>query len=118
MPDASQDAEHALVMDVGRMRVARLVGVLVMATVHGDPPQERPLDRHRAEDGEDELHRDVRLERAVNEQPMVTDRDSQAGQDVESQQEAQVGPVESPAPDDERDCNHAEEGGDDGEEGR
>lgn len=36
-------------------------------------------------------------ERTVDEQPVKTDRDPQGGQNVHSQQKAQVGPVEAPA---------------------
>jgi hypothetical protein len=118
VPEASQDPQHAFAVAVRGMRVARRVGVLVVAAVLGDPHQERPLDRHRAEDGEHELHHDIGLEGTVDKQPVVADRDPQGGQDVENQQESQIGPAESPAPDDERGCHHAEERDDDGDEDR
>ena len=101
---------------MGRMRVARRVGVLVVSAVLGDPHQVRPLDGHRAEDGEDELHHDVRLNGAVDEQRVVADRDPQGGQDLQALKEAQIGPAESPASDDERGGHHAEKRDDDGDE--
>ena len=57
-----------------------------------------PLDGHRAEDGPDETHPRVGLEGTVDEQPVEADRDAQRRQDVHAEQQAQVGPVETPTP--------------------
>jgi hypothetical protein len=49
VPDSSQHTEDAPTMAVGRMRIAGHIGVLVVASVYADPPEERALDCHRPE---------------------------------------------------------------------
>src|SRR5512135_1576895 len=66
--------------------------------VQGDPFQDRPLEGHRTEDGEDELHHDVRLERPVDEQPVVADGDAQSRQEIHAQQEPQIDRGDAPSP--------------------
>ena len=83
---------------VRRVRIALLVGVHVVLAVVGDPADDRPLDRHRAERGEDRAHGLARLERAVREQAMKADRDPQPGQHVHDREHDQIAPAEQLRP--------------------
>ena len=67
MPEAAQQSEKTIALLVRRMRVlcacrcadGDAVAVLVVTPMHGDPFQERPLDGHRAEDGQHKLDRPI-----------------------------------------------------------
>ncbi len=88
----------------------------VVPPVQGDPLQERPLDRHRAEDGQDDLDDRVGLEGPVGEQPVEADGDAQGSQDVQAQQQPQFDPAEAPAPEAEDGGPQADKRQDDREE--
>ena len=94
--DASDEA--FAVVDVRRVRVARLVRVGVVAPVIGDPGDERPLDRHRAEDRQGDLEGAPALERAMSEETMEAHRHAQAGQHVADDEHPEVQEVERLAP--------------------
>ena len=86
----------------------------MVLAVGGDPFDHRPLDRHRAEHGEQRPHRARGLEAAVGEQPVVADGDAQPGQRVGDREHDEVVPVQRSAPrqpsrDHERDRRHAED---------
>jgi len=52
------------------MGIARLITVLVVASMHSRPEEDRSLNTHGAEDGEDDLYRCFGLEGAVREVPV------------------------------------------------
>ena len=55
-----------------------MIGEAVVLAVGGGPFDHRPLDRHRAEHGEQRSQRARGLEAAVGEEPVIADRDAQA----------------------------------------
>ena len=95
------------------MRILRLVAVLMMPAVQGDPFQDGPLDGHRAEHSQDELHDPIGFKGSVREQPVVTDGNPQRGEDVHAKQNRQVDPVKAPAPNGNGGCHQADKGHDD-----
>lgn len=66
--------------DVGTVGVTLLIGVGVVLAMVGDPGDNRPLDGHRAKDGEDVLERLRGLEGAVGEQAVKAYGDADRGQ--------------------------------------
>src|SRR5579875_62300 len=103
---------------MGRMRVRRRITVLMVTTVHGDPLEHWPLHGHRAKNGPEEFHPCVCLKGTVDEQAVEADRDPQSGKKVHSQQEAEVGPTEPPAPQEKRSSDQAQQRHGDGEKSR
>ena len=81
-----------------RVGVIGPVAVLVVPAVQRDPLEQRPLDRHGAQDREDELDERDGLEGAVREEAVVADRDPQDREAIQPEQEAQLDPAEAPAP--------------------
>src|ERR1700722_11710245 len=92
-------------MQVGRVRIARLVAVLVMAAMQSDPADQVSLHCHRTERGQNESDHGVGLKRAMGEQAVEADGDTQRGQNVHAQKQAEMNPAESPPPkEDSCDC--------------
>ena len=77
---------------VRRVRVALPIGEVVVLAVVRDPPDHRPLDRHRAEHGEAVADRPVGLVGAVGEETVEADRDAEARQHVADGEDGQVAP--------------------------
>jgi hypothetical protein len=80
------------------MGVARLVGESVVLAVIRHPLGHRPLHRHAAENRQQRLDGGARLEAAVREEPMKSDRRSERAEDVHAREEGDVDPVEADAP--------------------
>ena len=78
-------------------RATLWTGVLVLAVV-GAPGQRGILKRRRTEDQGAQFHGPLRLKRAMGEQPMVAQRDAQAGQDVKHHKLRHVKPREPVVP--------------------
>ena len=70
----------------------------MVLAVGGDPLDHRPLDRHRAEHGQQRPHRARGLEAAVGEQPVEADGDAEPGERVGDRQHEQVVPVQGRRP--------------------
>jgi hypothetical protein len=96
------------------MNVLVGVRVLVVDPVVRDPPQQRPLDRHRPEDGQCQLERPGRLERAVREEPVKSDRNPEAGQEVHRREDGQLRTVNAPSPEQDDGGDEATQGENDG----
>src|SRR6185295_2156527 len=109
-PQALECAHHAVaVADVGRVRVALLVGVRVVLAVVGDPADDRALDRHRAGHGQGVGHGLVGGEGAVGEQAVEADGHAEPGDQVHRREDRHVAPVQDVVPGEDR-------GGDDGQQ--
>ena len=80
------------------MGVFARVAVLVVAPMHRDPFQERPLDGHRAEDGQYKLDYSVGFKGAVGKQSVVADGYPHGRQYIHPQQQAEIDPMEAAAP--------------------
>ena len=94
--DEALDARRrAAVRGVG---IAGLIAVAVMATVVGDPGDERALDGHGARGGEGDLEHAVGLEAAVGEEAVVADRYSVPGDGVEDDPDDQVTQMDATPP--------------------
>ena len=99
-PETFAESAHRRPEPPRRMRIAVAIAECVVAAVVGDPADHRSFDRHRAGDRQRHAQGPVGLERAVGEQPVVTDGDAEARDDVERQEQHHVRPAESPAPGD------------------
>ncbi len=84
---AQRPAPALPVIDVRAVRIARLVGEGVVLAMVGDPADDRPLDRGRAEDREGRAQRTGRREAAVREQAMEADGDAERGERVEDRED-------------------------------
>ena len=91
-------AGQTLAVQVRRVGIAGGVAELVVPAVLRHPGQQRALDGHRAEAGQDELDHWIGLERAVGKQPMKADRDPHGREEVLPEQEPEIHPAEAPAP--------------------
>jgi hypothetical protein len=81
------------------VRVALLVGELVVLAMGGDPVEHGHLQREAARDAQGDLHGPLGLERAVGEVAVQADGDAEAGDDVEDAGDGDVRPAEqSPSP--------------------
>ena len=65
------------------MRIAVRVGVGVVGTVRRDPFDGAALQSQRADEGDGVLRGFPEREAAMGQQPVVTERDSETGDDVE-----------------------------------
>jgi hypothetical protein len=81
-----------------RRRLAVFVGAVVVLAVIGDPLDHRTLYGERSENRERIPHGRVRLERAMGEQPVEADGDSDARGDVGERQRREVDPREQASP--------------------
>ena len=89
------------------MRIAFLVGVLVMHAVRGDPEDRPALERQRAADREEVLERLRGLEAAVRVQPVVAEADAEADRHpVQHERDDQIRPAEEEP--ERRDGEHVE----------
>ena len=95
VPEAAQ---AGAVADVGRVRVALLIGVRVVLAVVGDPVEHGALHRQRAGDGERVAQPSLRLEGAVGQHPVEADRDPAGRHEVHRREDPQVDPVHPGAP--------------------
>lgn len=98
MPEAADEPNNAAALMMWRMNIVGIVAVLVVPAVQPDPMDHRPLDGHRTECRQHDLNRQVRLERAVNQQPVEANADTDHRENVEPEQQSEIGPVEPPAP--------------------
>ena len=80
------------------MRVALLVGMGVVFAVIGHPVQHRALNGERSEHGEDLLEPRMRLEGAVREQTMKAHRHPARGEQIEADEQREVGGVDPRVP--------------------
>src|SRR5215217_242277 len=92
-------AEAAVVPYVRAVGIALLVGVAVVLAMVGYPREYRPLDRDRAEDGEQAVQPAVGLEAAVGEVAMEPDGHAQPGEHVHDQEHRDVAPAQQIGPD-------------------
>ncbi len=65
----------------GRMRIALLIGFLMVNTMHGDPEDRPAFERQRAANGEEILQPERAFVSPVRMQPVVSHADSEAGGD-------------------------------------
>jgi len=72
------------------VRVAGLVGVLVMLPVSGNPLQHLTLDGHRAQRKQDELNDGAAAEAAVRGEAMEADGDAKSGDQVQAHQHHEI----------------------------
>ncbi len=98
VPQALQLAGETATVVLRRVRVAGRVGEHVMAPVVGHPTDRTALVGHRTEGDEGDLERPAGGERPVGEQPMESDRDAVAGEDVEGQRQDQVAEMDAAPP--------------------
>ena len=82
--------EAFAVADVWAVRVALLVGELMVLAVIGDPGEHGAFYGHRAQDRKGVAHPGVRLERPVREEAVVADGDAHARQHVADGEQDQV----------------------------
>jgi hypothetical protein len=77
------------------MRVERLIGMLMMLPVDGDPEDRAALERQGAANGQEVLEQLRRLESAVGVQPVIAHADAKPdGDPVKKRGDQQVGPRE------------------------
>jgi len=74
------------------MRIADLVGELVVLAVVGNPLVDGTFEGVRAHEGERDLHRAIGLEGAVGEVPVVSHRHTDGGERPEAEEQAQIDP--------------------------
>ncbi len=99
MAEAAQRAAQAhAVIDVGAVGIAVAIGEGVVLAVVGDPGDDRPLDRRRAEYGEDPAYGWGGLEGAVREEAVKADGDAEARQHVDDREDDHVRKVQQPVP--------------------
>jgi hypothetical protein len=110
--------EAGAVADVGRVRIALLVGVRMVLAVVGDPVHDGPLERHRAGHGERVLRRLVRLEAAMGEHAVVADGHAEAADQVHDGEDRQIRPVDPAVPQQDDRCKEADERDDHADEVR
>ena len=87
-------APSVAVVQMGAVRVALLVGELVMLAVGRHPVDHRSLGRGRAQRGEERPRRAAALEAAVGQQTVESDGDARPDDHVEDRQHEQVLPNE------------------------
>jgi len=75
------------------MNVIFLIGMLVMMTVMGGPPQSTFLSRHAAQPGQDELEPAGGLEGTMGEVTVIAARDSKLADQEQSDAEKHCGQV-------------------------
>ena len=101
------------------VRIAFVVGQLVMLPVRRHPEDRSALERHRAADGEEILERLRRLEPAVRVQAVIAEADAEAdGHPVQHERDDEVGPREGPERRDGQDVEDDHEAGRDPVHGR
>jgi hypothetical protein len=117
VPEAADDAAPALAaVRVGAVRIAVDVRESVMLAVVGDPVDGRALDGHRAVHGQRDAHRSGRVERAVGQEAVVADRDTEAGDHVHDGEDGEVEPRDPSAPEEADRGDEAEKRKDHGNE--
>ena len=80
---------------VRRVRIAVVVGVLVVHAVRRDPENRPAFERQRAADGQEVLERLRRLVAAVRVQPVIAEADAEADRHpVQHERDEQVRPAE------------------------
>ena len=110
MPHALEHAHKAgFGVRVRTVRVAVLVGEIVVLAVVSDPADRRALHRHAAENREGRAHHGRRLEGAVGEQTVVADVHTKAGDHVHESQNREVERVNEPAPEQIDGCSHTKQ---------
>ncbi len=103
-------------LDVGRVRVALLVGVRVVLAVVGDPVDDRALHRHRPGDREAVLDRLEGLERAMREEPVEPDGHAEAGDEVHDGERDEVADADVAVPEQDDRREERDERQDDGDQ--
>jgi hypothetical protein len=99
VPPTDDDALDALVVvRVRAVRVALFVREVVVLAVVGDPVDRRTLHGHRAGDGECDLEPTLRFKRAVGQHAVVTDDDSNSGEEIHTGEDSEVEPVDAVVP--------------------
>jgi hypothetical protein len=110
VPEAAQRPGHAVaVPDVGRVRVALLIGVGVVLAVIGDPVDHRTLHRQRPQKREQVARGWVRLKGAVRQHAMKADGHPVTAHEIHQYEDGDVGPAEPITP------QQRDDGGGDGE---
>ena len=71
---------------------------MLVATMLGDPAEDRTLHGHRTECRENEPEDGVGFETLVREEPVEADGDADGREEVHSDQQAEIDPAETPAP--------------------
>ena len=92
MEEAAPSGERVIHRVGSGVRVAGPIGVAVVATVVGDPADDRALERHRSEHRQRHLERPARLEAAVGEQAVVADGHPVRDHEVEDREQDEVEP--------------------------
>ena len=113
VPGSADGSPEGIAVGVGRVGVAVFVADLGVSAVCGDPTEEWSLEGHGSEDGEgcgDDL---VGFEASVGEEPVVSDGDAQACEEVHPDEEGEIDPVEGDAPEEDGGGDDAEERDDD-----
>jgi hypothetical protein len=83
---------------MGAVGITAAVGEAVVLAVGGGPFDQRTLDRHRAQHGQQRPQHARGLEAAVSEQPVIADGDAQPAKQVGDRQHEQILPMKAPAP--------------------
>ena len=96
IPDTAQATEQSRAVQVGRMRIAVLIAVGVVAAMGGDPEHDRPLGRYRAADQQQSLEKGRGAECLVGQIAMEAHRDAAHVEEIEDAEQHHVGSRHAP----------------------
>src|SRR4051812_13911073 len=98
VPEAAQQSQCCVAVDMWRMRVAVVIGGLVMSSMRRTPANDRTLGGDRTADRKEQSDRPIGFKRAVGEMAMKPDRHAITRQRVHADHRAEFDPADAGSP--------------------
>jgi hypothetical protein len=96
MQESRQAPEHRGAVQMGRMKIAFMVGEFVVPPMHRDPRKHRAPARHRPQDDQGATHAGAGRERAMREEAVIANRQAETGQQPHREKQADVDGADRP----------------------